>query len=64
MALMRLVPHRADAAPTVGREVDDGVPVSPVERDRILGERDPARLGRWIARAIGCTSVAELLSER
>jgi len=40
-----------------------GVPTSPAERDRILGERDPARLGRWIARAIGCTSVAELLSE-
>jgi hypothetical protein len=40
-----------------------GVPVRPVERDRILGERDPARLGRWIARAIECASVAELLSE-
>jgi hypothetical protein len=40
-----------------------GVPMSPGERDRILGERDPARLARWIARAIGCTSVAELLSE-
>src|SRR5215470_13953357 len=36
-----------------------GVPVSPVERNRILGERDPARLGRWIARAVGCASVAE-----
>jgi hypothetical protein len=40
-----------------------GVPTSPVERDWILGERDPARLGRWITRAIGCTSVAELLSD-
>jgi hypothetical protein len=40
-----------------------GVRTSPGERDRILGERDPARLARWIARAIGCTSVAELLSE-
>ncbi|HEX8110891.1 MAG TPA: Uma2 family endonuclease [Kofleriaceae bacterium] len=40
-----------------------GVPTSPVERDRILAERDPARLGRWITRAIECTSVAELLSE-
>ena len=39
-----------------------GVPMSPVERERILGERDPARLGRWIARAVGGASVAELLS--
>lgn len=37
-----------------------GVGVSPVERDRILGERDAARLGRWIARAIECASAAEL----
>jgi hypothetical protein len=40
-----------------------GVAVSVVERERIVGERDPARLGRWIARAVGCASVAELLSE-
>jgi hypothetical protein len=40
-----------------------GVPMSAVERDQILGERDAARLGRWIARAVGCGSVAELLSE-
>jgi len=32
-------------------------------RDRIVGERDPARLERWIVRAIACTSVAELISE-
>ena len=40
-----------------------GVPTRPVDRERILGERDPARLGRWIARAIERASVAELLSE-
>jgi hypothetical protein len=40
-----------------------GVSMSPMERDRILGERDSARLGRWIVRAIGCTSAAELLAE-
>ncbi len=40
-----------------------GVPMSMVDRDRILGERDPVRLGRWIARAAACTSVTELLSD-
>jgi hypothetical protein len=34
-----------------------------LERDRVLGERDPARLERWIARAVACASVAELLAE-
>jgi hypothetical protein len=33
------------------------------ERDLIVGERDPARLERWITRAITCTSVAALLAE-
>jgi Uma2 family endonuclease len=41
-----------------------GVSLERVERDRILGERDLARLERWLARAISCTSVAELLAER
>lgn len=40
-----------------------GVAVSPEERDRVLGERDAARLGRWIARAVECASTAELLLE-
>ena len=41
-----------------------GVAVTPAEREQILGERDPARLARWIARAAVCTSAAELLAER
>lgn len=30
---------------------------------QILGQRDPERLGRWIARAIACTPAAQLLVE-
>jgi hypothetical protein len=40
-----------------------GVSLDRRERDLILGERDPARLERWIVRAIACTSVAALLAE-
>ena len=40
-----------------------GVSLDHRQRDQILGERDPARLERWIARAVACTSVAELLAE-
>jgi Uma2 family endonuclease len=40
-----------------------GVSLGRVERDRILGERDLARLERWLARAISCASVAELLAD-
>jgi Uma2 family endonuclease len=40
-----------------------GVPLDRDERDQILGERDLARLDRWIARAIACASVAELIAE-
>jgi hypothetical protein len=32
-------------------------------RERILGERDPARLRRWLARALTCTTVVELFAE-
>jgi hypothetical protein len=32
-------------------------------RERILGERDPARLRRWLARALTCTTVVELFRE-
>ena len=39
-----------------------GMPPDREQRDQILGERDPARLERWIARAIACRSVAELLA--
>lgn len=33
------------------------------DRDRILRERDPARLERWIVRAATCTTTTELLAE-
>ena len=39
-----------------------GVPLSRGERDRLLGERDVARLERWIAGAVTCGSAAELLA--
>lgn len=38
-----------------------GVALDRAQRERILGESDPARLGRWIARAAVCASAAELL---
>lgn len=38
------------------------LPVPAHEQERILGERDLARLARWLARAASCTSVAELLA--
>jgi hypothetical protein len=40
-----------------------GVSLDRRERDLILGERDPARLERWIALAITCSSVDALLAE-
>jgi Uma2 family endonuclease len=40
-----------------------GIPPDRHERGQILEEQDPARLERWIVRAIACTSVAELLAE-
>ncbi len=39
-----------------------GLQPSHDERVRILGERDPVRLGRWLAFAATCSSVAELLA--
>ncbi|HSK00259.1 MAG TPA: hypothetical protein VK932_03420, partial [Kofleriaceae bacterium] len=36
--------------------------VSAHERAQIIGERDPGRLGRWLARVATCASVAELLA--
>jgi hypothetical protein len=39
-----------------------GVALDSGERDRILGERDPARLDRWIAQAVVCASASELLA--
>jgi hypothetical protein len=38
-----------------------GLAVGPAERARIVAERDPARLERWVVRAGTCASVRELL---
>ncbi|HEU4732482.1 MAG TPA: Uma2 family endonuclease [Kofleriaceae bacterium] len=40
-----------------------GVPLDGAEHDRIVAERDPARLERWIVRAVACRSAAALLAE-
>jgi len=40
-----------------------GIPVSDAARERILAERDPERLERWVERAIVATSVADVLDE-
>lgn len=38
------------------------LPLDDHERRRILAERDPARLERWLVAAVRCASVAELLA--
>ena len=40
-----------------------GIIVSDADRERILAEKDPARLERWHERAILATSVAEVMEE-
>jgi hypothetical protein len=40
-----------------------GIPVSDAARERILAERDPERLERWVERSIVATSVAEVIDE-
>ncbi|MCC6552202.1 MAG: hypothetical protein IT372_04160 [Polyangiaceae bacterium] len=40
-----------------------GIAVSDADRERILAEKDPARLARWHERAILAASVAEVLDE-
>jgi hypothetical protein len=40
-----------------------GIAVSAVDRERILAEKDPARLERWHERAVLAASVAEVLAE-
>jgi hypothetical protein len=40
-----------------------GIVVSGADRDRILAEKDPARLERWLERAILAASVAEVIDE-
>lgn len=51
---------RAEAvlAVLISRSLD----ISAGERAEILGERDPARLQRWLARVAACASAAELLA--
>lgn len=39
------------------------VPVSAAERARIVAERDPARLARWLSAAATCSDLASLLDE-
>jgi len=39
-----------------------GVAIGDAERQRILGERDPVQLDRWLARAATCTEAAELFT--
>jgi hypothetical protein len=41
-----------------------GVAVGDAERTRILGERDPAQLERWLTRAATCAQAAELFTTR
>ncbi|HWO18878.1 MAG TPA: hypothetical protein VNO30_08880 [Kofleriaceae bacterium] len=52
---------KADALLTVLRM--RGVPVADAERDRILAERDPARLQRWLERAVSAASLAAVLDD-
>jgi len=40
-----------------------GIALDSATRDRILGERDPQQLDRWIVRATACATLAELLAE-
>ena len=40
-----------------------GVALRRADRAKILRERDPAILARWIARAATCTNVAEVFGE-
>jgi len=55
-----MVRGRADALITV--LVSRGLDPRAEERERILGERDPARLDRWLVGTATCASVAELLA--
>jgi Uma2 family endonuclease len=50
---------RAQAVLTVLRI--RGIPVPDVDRDRILSERDPDRLQRWLERAVSAASLAEAI---
>ena len=40
-----------------------GIAVPDVARDRILAEKDPVRLERWLERAAVAASIAEVIDE-
>ena len=40
-----------------------GIPVPDVARERILAEKDPERLERWVERAVVASSLAEVLDD-
>jgi len=40
-----------------------GIPVPDAERERILAEEDPARLERWLERAVVAPTLAAVLDE-
>jgi hypothetical protein len=40
-----------------------GIPVPDVARERILAEKDPERLERWVERAIVAQSLAEVIDD-
>jgi len=41
-----------------------GIPVPDAARDRILAEKDPERLERWVERAVVARSLAEVIDDR
>jgi hypothetical protein len=41
-----------------------GVPLAPDEREQILGERDRARLERWLVQSVSCETAADLFQPR
>ena len=50
------------AAAVVEIIVGRGVSLAALDRTRILAERDPDRLARWIARAATCATAADLFA--
>ena len=53
---------QSTAAAVVAVLVSRGIHLQLDERERLLGERDPGRLDRWLARVATCASAAELLA--
>jgi Uma2 family endonuclease len=56
-----LLRGQANAILTMARA--RGLAIEPAESVRVLAERDPARLERWLIRAATCASIRELLDE-